>query len=78
MTNKPTLRAYVVNDPPKGSNKKPYYHKVGAAWPLKKGGYVLSIPEGLHVGGRILLLKSDEAPPVGSDEELPPEEAQVA
>jgi len=58
---KPTYTAYVVNEPKEGSNQKPFWHEVGAAWPHKSGeGFDLMIPAGISVTGRIVCTKRKE------------------
>ncbi len=50
MSSKPTHRAYIVLDPKEGSDKKPYWHDVGAVWQHGDGkGFDVVIPAGLSV-----------------------------
>ena len=52
---RPTHNAYLVIDPKDGSDKKPFWLKVGSVWPHKQGnGFDLVIPPGLSVSGRIV------------------------
>lgn len=50
-TNKPDLYAYTVT----GSEEKPFFTRIGAAWKNKKGGYGIRL-EALPVNGEIVLL----------------------
>jgi hypothetical protein len=55
MSTKPSHYAYVVTEAPKGSDRKPIWHRVGTVWPHKNGnGFDLVIPAGLSVSGRIV------------------------
>jgi len=47
---KPDLYAYMVT----GSDKKPFFTRIGAAWKNKKGGYGLRL-DAYPVGGDIVL-----------------------
>ena len=59
--NKPSLVAYIVVEPREGSNKKPFWQKVGAAWPHKNGnGFDLVLPPGISVSGRIVCTQPKE------------------
>lgn len=61
---KPDLNAYVVT----GTEKKPFYTKIGGAWEHSKGGgYSLRL-DALPVGGEIVLFPPKET------EEAEPEE----
>ena len=63
--NKPTHRAHVVVEPREGSNKKPFWQKVGAVWPHKNGkGFDVVIPAGISVSGRIVCTEPKEKEPV--------------
>ncbi|MDH5543893.1 MAG: hypothetical protein OEY64_13165 [Nitrospinota bacterium] len=53
--NKPDLYAYMVT----GSDKKPFFTKIGAAWKNKKGGYGIRL-EAHPVGGEIVLFPPRE------------------
>ncbi len=69
---RPTHTAWIVIDPPPGSNRKAYWHEVGAIWPHKNGGgFDLVTPPGLSVSGRIVctVRKDDDKAP-----EPPPHE----
>ena len=59
MSTKPTLIAYTVKD--RGKDKKAFWTRIGAAWPLKeRAGYTIEL-EALPIDGRIVLVepKSD-------------------
>lgn len=60
---KPTHRAYIVENPPEGSERTARWTEVGAVWPHKNGnGFDLVIPAGLAVTGRIVCVPpKDEA-----------------
>lgn len=49
-TNKPDLYAYIVT----GSEQKPFFTRIGAAWKNKKGGYGIRL-EAFPVNGEIVL-----------------------
>ena len=53
--NKPDLYAYTVT----GSEEKPFFTRIGAAWKNKKGGYGLRL-EALPVNGEIVLFPPKE------------------
>ena len=58
---KPTLRAYVVQDP-KTEDGKARWTEVGALWPHKNGnGFDLVIPDGISVSGRIVCIEPKDA-----------------
>ena len=57
MTTKPTLRAYIVQEP-KTEGGKGRWIEVGALWPHKNGnGFDLVIPDGMSVSGRIVCIE---------------------
>lgn len=63
---KPTCNAYIVENPPEGSDRKARWVGVGAVWPHKNGnGFDLLIPTGMAVSGRIVCVppkdESDDA-----------------
>lgn len=49
-TKKPDLHAFTVT----GTDEKPFYTKIGAAWKNKKGGYGIRL-DALPVNGEIVL-----------------------
>lgn len=53
--NKPDLYAYTVT----GSEEKPFFTRIGAAWKNKKGGYGIRL-EALPVNGEIVLFPPKE------------------
>lgn len=60
----PSHAAYIVIPPKEGSEKKPYWLKVGSVFPHKNGkGFDLVIPEGLSVTGRIVCTEPKEGEP---------------
>jgi hypothetical protein len=64
MSSKPTHTAYIVIDPKEGSDRKPFWQKVGSIWPHSNGeGFDLVIPAGLSVTGRIVCTRPKEAEP---------------
>jgi hypothetical protein len=55
MSNGPTHIAYVVTQPRKGTDDKPFWRSVGSIWPHGKGdGFDLVINEQIAVSGRIV------------------------
>jgi hypothetical protein len=54
MSNKPTLIAYNVKD--RGKKQKPFFVRIGGAWPFKSGapGYTIQL-DALPIDGRIVL-----------------------
>jgi len=43
---------------------KTYWHRVGTAFPHKKGeGFNLIIPEGMSISGRVLMLEREQKEP---------------
>lgn len=64
MSKQPSHVAYIVIDPKEGSDKKPYWLKVGSVFAHKNGkGFDLVIPEGLSVTGRIVCVEPKDEPP---------------
>jgi hypothetical protein len=62
---KPSHIAYVVNEPPRGREGKPFWRPVGVVWPHEKGnGFDVVIYDQISVGGRIVCTvpKDDKAP----------------
>ena len=61
IMSKPSHIAYVVVQPPEGSDKKAAWHPVGAVWPHSKGnGFDLVIPPGVTLSGRITCTERKE------------------
>ncbi|MDN3277838.1 hypothetical protein QWJ07_26480 [Frankia sp. RB7] len=55
MSMKPTLIAYAVKD--RGEDKKAFWTRIGAAWPLKeRAGYTIEL-DAVPVDGRIVLIE---------------------
>ncbi|MBB4397938.1 hypothetical protein [Bradyrhizobium sp. ERR14] len=69
MSKKPTMIAYTVKD--RGNDKKPFWVRVGAAWPLKeKPGFSIEL-DAMPVDGRIILIEpnaDDDSSGKGSNE----------
>lgn len=64
---KPTHKAYVVQEPREGSDRKGRWLEVGAVWPHRNGGgFDVVIADGLAVSGRVVCMppKADDTPPV--------------
>ena len=59
---KPSHKAYVVEDVEEGSDRKPWWTgPIGAAWPHKDGkGLNVDIAQGLSVSGRLVLREYTE------------------
>ena len=58
---KPSHIAYVVTQPQKGSDEKPFWHSVGRVWPHGKGnGFDLVIHDQFTVSGRIVCPSREE------------------
>ena len=56
MSSKPTHSAFIVIEPKDGSERKAYWHEVGAIWPHKNGtGFDLVLADQLSVSGRIVI-----------------------
>lgn len=63
---KPTHKAYVVQEPREGSDRKGRWLEVGAVWPHRNGsGFDVVIAQGLSVSGRVVCVppKADEEQP---------------
>jgi hypothetical protein len=61
MSTKPTHTAYIVTEPAAGSDRKAFWHEVGAVWPHQNGeGFDIVIPAGLSVSGRLVCTKRKE------------------
>ncbi len=53
MSKKPTLIAYTVKD--RGEDQKPFWTRIGAAWPHENGsGFTIQL-DAIPVDGRIVL-----------------------
>lgn len=64
---KPTHKAYVVQEPREGSDRKGRWLEVGAVWPHRNGsGFDVVIADGLAVSGRMVCMppKADDTSPV--------------
>ncbi len=67
--NPPKYHAYIVIDPKAGSNRKAYWHEIGAVWPHKNGtGFDLIIPAGISVTGRIVCTERTQPSAEPTDE----------
>jgi hypothetical protein len=53
MSNKPTLIAYSVKE--RGKGKRPFWLRIGAAWPFESGGGLTIQLDALPIDGRIVL-----------------------
>lgn len=63
---KPTHKAYVVQEPREGSDRKGRWLEVGAVWSHRNGsGFDVVIAQGLSVSGRVVCVppKADEEQP---------------
>jgi hypothetical protein len=61
---RPTHTAYVVTDAKEGSDKKGFWHEVGAVWPHSKGsGFDLVITPGISVSGRVVITERKDKEP---------------
>jgi hypothetical protein len=57
-TNRPTHSAFVVVDPPEGSdrNAKARWHEIGAVWTHRDGdGFDVLIRPGISISGRLVI-----------------------
>ena len=53
---RPTMKAFVVEDKEEGSEEKPFWTRVGSAWPHGDGkGLNIQIASGVSVSGRLVL-----------------------
>ncbi|HEX4409031.1 MAG TPA: hypothetical protein VH206_09675 [Xanthobacteraceae bacterium] len=67
MSSKPTYIAYTVKD--RGEGKKPFWVRIGAAWPFENGsGFTVHL-EALPLDGRVVL--SEPKPEVDPADALP-------
>lgn len=58
MANRPTHSAFIVIDPPEGSDRdaKARWIEIAPLWPHKDGqGYDLLVPQGISIGGRVVI-----------------------
>lgn len=61
---KPSHIAYIVKDPPEGSDKQAQWREIGAVWPHKNGkGFDVVIYEQISVSGRITCTERKEKAP---------------
>ena len=59
---RPTMKAFVVEDKEEGSDEKPFWTRVGSAWPHGDGkGLNIQIASGVAVSGRMVLREYTEA-----------------
>ncbi len=70
MSNKPTLIAYSVKERGHGRNSKPYWIRIGGAWPFESGapGFTIQL-DALPLDGRIVL--SEPKPEVDPADAVP-------
>ena len=62
MSSKPSHKAFVVEDREEGSDEKPFWTRVGSAWPHGDGkGLNIQIASGVAVSGRLVLREYTEA-----------------
>lgn len=60
---KPSHRAYVVDDKGDGEAKEGFWMACGAAWPHRDGkGFNVQLAQGLSVAGRLVLREVSEEP----------------
>ena len=58
---KPTMKAFVVEDRAEGSDRDAFWTRVGSAWPHKDGkGLNVQIASGVSVSGRLVLREYSE------------------
>ena len=58
---RPSHKAFVVEDREEGSEEKPFWTRVGSAWPHKDGkGLNIQIASGVAVSGRVVLREYTE------------------
>ena len=58
---KPSHKAFVVEDKEEGSDEKPFWTRVGSAWPHGDGkGLNVQLATGLSVSGRLVLREYTE------------------
>ena len=58
---RPTMKAFVVEDKEEGSDEKPFWTRVGSAWPHGDGkGLNIQLASGVAVSGRLVLREYTE------------------
>jgi hypothetical protein len=58
---RPTMKAFVVEDKEEGSEEKPFWTRVGSAWPHGDGkGLNIQIASGVAISGRLVLREYTE------------------
>ena len=58
---RPTMKAFVVEDKEEGSDEKPFWTRVGSAWPHGDGkGLNIQLASGVAVSGRVVLREYTE------------------
>ena len=58
---RPTMKAFVVEDKEEGSEEKPFWTRVGSAWPHGDGkGLNIQLASGVAVSGRLVLREYTE------------------
>ena len=58
---RPTMKAFVVEDKEEGSEEKPFWTRVGSAWPHGDGkGLNVQLASGVAVSGRLVLREYTE------------------
>ena len=58
---RPTMKAFVVEDKEEGSDEKPFWTRVGSAWPHGDGkGLNIQLASGVAVAGRLVLREYTE------------------
>jgi hypothetical protein len=58
---RPTMKAFVVEDKEEGSDEKPFWTRVGSAWPHGHGkGLNIQLVSGVAVSGRLVLREYTE------------------
>ena len=61
MSSKPSHKAFVVEDREEGSDEKPFWTRVGSAWPHGDGkGLNIQLATGVSVSGRLVLREYTE------------------
>ena len=58
---RPTMKAFVVEDKEEGSDEKPFWTRIGSAWPHGDGkGLNVQLASGVSVSGRLVLREYTE------------------
>ena len=61
MSGRPSHKAFVVEDKEEGSDEKPFWTRIGAAWPHGDGkGLNIQLASGVAVSGRVVLREYTE------------------